>query len=438
MIHVDKLQLLFFFLISYLLSRVFVRFDLPKRLVWWLIEEKHISISKLSWLIISGTAVLSMLIANVVTLMAMIPVLDLIQKQYQGSLQEERRFGTLMMLSAVWGANIGGMGMLTGTTTNGILVAMFEAYNFPISSQFTFLSWMTWAIPLSLLLCSGGWLVLMFVFKPKSSMQGGELRSSLCCEGSISRGQKISVHLAAIFLVSATLLSTALSLVGAYQTKLSSADCPRIMLNLDYRVFTWMQMGLLILSVAWTLIFLYIFFVHKFKLGSGSQKDILLPSEYIFHDLPRKGLLWILAGVIITVILVMLKIPKTVAEAAVTWIINERSALLLLLIVGAVTTISTELMSNSVIQVAMFISLFPLSKLYPEIGWQTMLVITLASTCAFMSPIATPSNGLGFGCIKKISLPHMLLAGLLMNIFSLLAITAWVSYIVPLVISWFV
>ena len=81
MIHADKIQLAFFFLISYLLSRVFVRFELPKRLVWWLIEEKHITISKLSWFIIFGTTLLSMLIANVVTLMTMIPVLDLIQKQ---------------------------------------------------------------------------------------------------------------------------------------------------------------------------------------------------------------------------------------------------------------------------------------------------------------------------------------------------------------------
>lgn len=438
MIHADKLQLLFFFLISYLLSRIFVRFDLPKRLVWWLIEEKHITISKLSWLIIFGTATLSMLIANVVTLMAMIPVLDLIQKQYRASLQEERRFATLMMLSAVWGANIGGMGMLTGTTTNGILVALFEAYKFPVSSQFTFLSWMSWAMPLALLLCGGGWLVLMFVFKPKSSMQGGALRSGLCCDGPITNGQRISIYLAGIFLISATLLSTGMSFLSSSQTKMGSAECPKLLLGMDHRVLSWMQVGLLLISVAWALIFLYIFFIHKFKLVEGEKKDILLPGDYIFHDLPRKGLLWILAGVIITVILVMLKIPKTVAEAAVTWIINERSALLLLLIVGAVTTISTELMSNSVIQIAMFFSLFPLTKLYPEIGWQTMLVITLSSACAFMSPIATPSNGLGFGCIKKISLPHMLLAGLLMNVYSLLVITAWVSYVVPPVLALFI
>lgn len=428
MIHADKIQLAFFFLISYLLSRVFVRFELPKRLVWWLIEEKHITISKLSWFIIFGTTLLSMLIANVVTLMTMIPVLDLIQKQYKGSAQNESRFGTLMILSAVWGANIGGIGMLTGTTTNGILVALYEAYKFPISSQFTFLSWMTWALPLSLILCVGGWLVLMLVFNPKSRMEGGELRSELCCEGPISRGEKISIILAVIFIVSATLLSTGMSLVNAYQTRIG-AD--------EYQAFNWLQDAMLILSIVWTLAFLYILFIHKFKLQEGQPRGILLPKEYILHDLPRKGLLWIVAGGAITLVLVALKVPKAVAEVAVRWITNERSEFLLLLIVGAIATFTTELMSNTVIQIAMFVSLFPLTKVYPDIGWQTMLVITLTSGCAFMSPIATPSNGLGFGCVKKISLRHMLAAGLLMNIFSLLAITSWVNYVVPVVLSWF-
>lgn len=428
MIPADKLQLAFFFLISYLLSRVFVRFELPKRLVWWLIEEKHITISKLSWFIIFGTTVLSMLIANVVTLMTMIPVLDLIQKQYKGSAQNESRFGTLMILSAVWGANIGGMGMLTGTTTNGILVALYEAYKFPISKQFTFLSWMTWAMPLSLLLCVGGWFILMLVFNPKSSMRGGELRSELCCEGPISRGEKISIILAVIFLLSATLLSTGVSFINSYLTRIG-AD--------EYQGFNWLRDGMLILSIVWTLAFLYVLFIHKFKLQDDQPRGILLPREYILHDLPRKGLLWIAAGAVITLILVSLKVPKAVAGLAVTWITNERSAFLLLLIVGAIATFTTELMSNTVIQLAMFLTLFPLTKVYPDIGWQTMLVITLTSGCAFMSPIATPSNGLGFGVVKKLSLRHMLTSGLLMNIFSLFAITAWVHFVVPVVLAWF-
>lgn len=413
MVHADKIQLLCFFLVSYLLSRVFVRFELPKRLVWWLIEEKHLSISRLSWLIIAGTALLSMLIANVVTLMAMIPVLDLIQKEFKGSPQEHKRFSTLMMLSAVWGANIGGMGMLTGTTTNGILIAMYEAYNFQISNQFTFLSWMSWGIPLAILLSVIGWLVLMLVFRPARQLAGGELRAQLCCGDSNPQAQRLAVHLALLFLVSAAVLSSSMSFFPEH------------------------RLTLMVISISWTLGFLYLLFVHKFALGVEEVRQILLPRSHIFHDLPRKGLLWILGGVVITAVLVALGFPDSVARASIQWISQDQSVILLLLIVGAITTFSTELVSNTVIQIAMFMSLFPLSRVYPEISWQVMLIISLSSTCAFMSPIATPSNGLGFGSTRRVALPYMLMAGLLMNIASLLTITLWVHYFVPLVLSLF-
>lgn len=412
-IHPDKIQLIFFFLISYLLSRVFVRFELPKSIVRWLIVEKHITISRLSWLIITGTALISMLIANVVTLMAMIPVLELIQNQFDGSEKERRKFSTLMMLSAVWGANIGGMGMLTGTTTNGILVGVFEAKKFPISAQFTFLSWMSWAIPLALLLCVIGWLVLMLVFRPSKQMQGGELRSQLGDCADHKRGQRISIWLAAIFLLSATVLSSSMSFFPKFHKPL------------------------ICLSLMWMLCFLYIFFIQRFKLSQSGEKGILLPRQYIFHDLPKKGLLWVLLGAVIAVLMVGLRFDKRLALLVEKLLTGNSSPLILLLFMGVITIFATELMSNTLIQFAMFLTLFKITSIGPEISWQAMLLVSLCSTCAFMSPVATPSNGLGFGSIKKISLGYMLLAGFVMNIYTLLTITFWVYYVVPWVLGFF-
>jgi len=412
-IHADKLQLICFFIVSYLLSRIFVRFELPRSLVWWLLEEKRVTIARLSWLVILGTTLISMFIANVVTLMTMIPVLDTMQQEFQGSAKEKRRFTSLMMLSAVWGANIGGMGMLTGTTSNGILVGLLEAYGFPISLRFTFLSWMSWGIPLSLILCFLGWLILMLVFRPAQHLQGSILKAQLSLAGLKPQTQSIAIGMALFFLVSAAILSSSMSF------------------------FPQLRTALLIATAVWTLAFMYGFFVFKFRLAADLAPQSLLPREHILHDLPRKGLMWIGAGLIITAVLVMLNFPDLVARASLNWIRGEQSILLLLLIVGAITTFATELVSNSVIQIAMFMTLFPLSRIYPEISWQMMLVISLSSTCAFMSPIATAANGLGFGSSRRISLPYMLKAGLLMNLTSLLVITIWVRYVVPLVLNLF-
>ncbi|MDZ4182454.1 MAG: anion permease, partial [Candidatus Cloacimonadaceae bacterium] len=272
--YLDKIQLIHFFLISYLISRVFVRFKLPQRFVYWLCEEKHVSISRLTWLLISGTALLSIVIANVITLMTLVPVLILIQAEYEGKPSEKRKFSTLVMLAAVWGANIGGMGMLTGTTTNGILVGMFEAYKFPISHSFTFLSWATWALPLAAILCVAGWLVLMLVFRPNQKLSGMNIRNGLSTVEIPLRAQKLAIALAVGFMLSSGILSFTMTFFRNHRPEI-------------YMV-----------TSLWTLLFLYVFFQHRFRIYKGKDKIALLTAKDILHDVPKKGLLWIMGGVL--------------------------------------------------------------------------------------------------------------------------------------------
>ncbi len=44
------------------------------------------------------------------------------------------------------------------------------------------------------------------------------------------------------------------------------------------------------------------------------------------------------------------------------------------------------------------------------------LGIALASTSAFMSPLATPATAMAFGAIRGVSLKRMLLAGFILNV----------------------
>ncbi len=410
----DKLQLLHFFLISYLVSRVFVMQKLPERLVWWLFEEKHISLSRLVWLLIIGTGLLSMIIANVITLLTMLPLVLLIQNDYNAPDKEHRKFSTLILLAVVWGANIGGTGMLTGTPTNGILVGMLELNKFEIRHAFTFFSWMAWGMPLVILLSCLGWLILMLVFKPNQQLSADRIKQNLKTFDMPPHLQKIGIALALIFLVSSSMLSLAMSILKQLR--------PQIYL----------------VTTLWTFFFLYLIFFKRYRPSLSAPKVRLLNTEDIFHDLPKKGFLWILLGLAVTAVLVALKFPALVSHWTVEWLMADYSVLLLYLIVALIVTLVTEIVSNSVIQISMIVVLLPLSKLYPEISWQMLLIITLCSTCAFMSPLATPSNGLGYGSSSKISLRHMLLAGLIMNLFSAGLITIWVNYFVPVMLRLFI
>ncbi len=410
----DKLQLLHFFLISYLISRVLVTQKLPERLVWWLFEEKHISLSRLVWLLIIGTGLLSMIIANVITLLTLLPLVLLIQNDYNAPDKEHRKFSTLILLAVVWGANIGGTGMLTGTTTNGILVGLLELNRFEIRYAFTFLSWMAWGMPLVILLCCLGWLIMMLVFKPNQQLSVDRIKQNMKTFDVPPHLQKISITLVLIFLVSSSMLSLAMSMLKHLR--------PQIYL----------------VTTLWTFFFLYLIFFKRYRSSHKAPKVRLLKTEDIFHDLPKKGFLWILLGLAVTAVLVALQFPALVSHWTVEWLMADYSVLLLYLIVALIVTLVTEIVSNSVIQISMIVVLLPLSKLYPEISWQMLLIITLCSTCAFMSPLATPSNGLGYGSSSKISLRHMLLAGLIMNILSAGLITIWVNYCVPLVLRLFI
>jgi len=410
---VDKLQLIHFFLISYLISRVFVKHRLSEKIVYWLFETKRVSISRLTWVLIFGSVVLSMIIANVITLLTLLPLILILQNDHVGSVREHRKFSTLILLALVWGANIGGMGTLTGTTTNGILVGMFEMYKFPVKQSFTFLSWMAWGIPLVILLCGIGWTILMLVFRPNQYLSGMKIRQHLSTAEIPPRVQKIGIWQACIFLLTSSLLSFEMSILRNHRGHIY------------------------LLTSIWTLIWLYFIFLHRYSSGKGMQKVSMLTDKDILHDFPKKGLMWIGLGLGVTALLVMFKFPDRIAMWTVTHLNNGFSILILYLVVALITTFTTELVSNSVVQISMFLALFPLTKMYPEISWQMMLIITLCSTCAFMTPIATPSNGLGFGSSQKVSLKHMLWAGALMNLFSAVLISLWTLYIVPLTLGWF-
>ncbi len=411
--NLGSIQLLHFFLISYLISRLFVRYKIPELFLYWLFEKKQLSLSKLLLILILSTAGLSMIIANVVTLLALLPMIVLIQNELKGTDKEIKRNSTMIMLAAVWGANIGGMGMLTGTPANGVFVGMMNAFKFPESASFTFVSWLTWAIPLVFLLCLCGWGVLLMLFRPNHCISGTNIRRHLVRSAVSQKAQRLSFAYAAFFLLSSAVLSY---LMG------------------NLREQAWQ---VYLATVAWTLIYLVMLFVAPVRLFAAEKRSPLLNLPDIVRDLPWKGLMWMGIGLMVTGVLYYLGVPRMVAEIATRWVSVELSLLLLMLCVGLVATFLTEIVSNLVVQFALFATLFPFSRIYPNLSWQMMLIITLTSGCAFMTPIATPVNGLGFGASRKMSLLSMLGAGAVMNVFSAVLIAVWVHFLVPVVIGWF-
>jgi sodium-dependent dicarboxylate transporter 2/3/5 len=56
--------------------------------------------------------------------------------------------------------------------------------------------------------------------------------------------------------------------------------------------------------------------------------------------------------------------------------------------------------------------------------------VALASSCAFMLPVATPPNSIVFGS-GRLSLREMMQAGVWMNIFCWLILSSWLAWVAP-------
>lgn len=404
----DTVQVGLFFVVSYLLSRVFVVLKIPELIVYYLFEKKHISIQKLTLILILGSALLSAVIANVITVLTLMPLVLLLQKEFDAPSRNKLKINTLFLLSVIWGANIGGIGMITGTTTNGILIGLYEVFKVPFGMEFNFFNWMVWGIPLLIAMSFIGWGILMIIFQPGKIIHMPDLSHELEAFTLSRRLQKVGFYIASAFIISASLLSVAMN---HYE---------------DNRLL------ILIVTIIWMAAFMYLMLVHNWR-TEGDKRERLLRFKDTLHDIPKRGILWIVIGVIVTVVLWYLKLHKVAGHWMISIFDGSSSIFVMFFLMALIATFASELFSNSGVQVTMFMVLFPLLKHNPNMSWEAMLIITLCSTCAFMSPIGTPSNGLGYGSSSKISLKYMLISGFVMNIASALCISLWVFYLVPLI-----
>ncbi|QDH80376.1 SLC13/DASS family transporter [Echinicola soli] len=348
-----------------------------------------------------ATALLSMWISNTATSLMMLPIAVAVVNQLSSGIANnevtDTMIGQALMLGIAYSASIGGLATIIGTPTNIVLVGIVkELYGIEIG----FAEWMLVGLPISLCLLGICWWYLVriaYPFPKNMALAGGkaEIQRQLKALGTISKPE---VRVLIVFLlvsfcwISRVFLledllpflnDTIIALAGVIALFMIPAAREQKQL-LDWKTAERIPWGILLL------------FGGGLSLAAGF-KDTGLAAWLGSHFEALQGIHFLFFVLIIVASVNFLtEITSNVATAS-----------MLLPILGAV---------------ALALGVHP---------YGLMVAATMAASCAFMLPVATPPNAVVFGS-GYLTIPAMAKAGLWMNILSIFFITLFVYYIMPL------
>lgn len=346
-------------------------------------------------------ALLSMWISNTSTALMMLPiamsVLAVIRDQMPGMSQRERSdFETALLLGLAYGATLGGMTTLVGTPPNAFMSGFMET-NYGIEVDFA--RWMIVGVPLAIIMLPVSWFMLTrIIFKVdfRASPEAREEMRNL--GGHVGPLTKAEVRIALLFL---------LLVIGWIGRKPLSAA-----FGIE---------GLSDAGIAMTAA------LAAFLIPSGSQPGSLLN----WSDTQRLpwGVLILFGG--------GLALAGGMSSTGLTlWIGQQLAPLsdvhIALLIVAATALVIflTELTSN-LATTATFLPV--IAALAVETGNDPLLFVipvTLAASCAFMLPVATPPNAIVFSS-GYLSIPRMMRAGIVLNIIGIGVLSVIALFLAP-------
>ncbi|MFW6128681.1 MAG: SLC13 family permease, partial [Candidatus Aminicenantaceae bacterium] len=145
----STLQNIIILTISFLLSRVFIDSDIHKQFLgpeWSKTTNVNTSIVSA---VLFASYCLSLVFSNTIVVLSFIPIIRHILSKIKDS-QIKRFFSTQLILALIYGANIGGMGSLTGSPQNLIFIGSVEILKVPGRDNINYFTWLIIGIPATL------------------------------------------------------------------------------------------------------------------------------------------------------------------------------------------------------------------------------------------------------------------------------------------------
>jgi sodium-dependent dicarboxylate transporter 2/3/5 len=398
--------IIYLFLGAFVLAIAVERWNLHRRIALAILSRTGTDGRRLIGGFMLVAASLSMWMTNTSTTMMLMPialsVVGVVLAHVDGLTEKTKNnFQTAMLLGLAFAATIGGLATLVGTPTNALLAAFVqESYGIEIS----FLRWMMVGVPITMLMLPLAWLILTrWVYAvdiPASKAAQDHLLDLKHNMGSITLPEKRVALIFGLVILGWIMrrpIVSYLPIEGLSDTGIAMAGA-----------------------------------LALFLMPSGDKEQ---PQLMIWADLNRLpwGVLILFGG--------GLSLAAAIADSGLAqWLgqslspLSNYGVMMLVIAATALVIFLTELTSN-VATTATFLPVIGAIAVQSGIPPMVLCVpITLAASCAFMLPVATPPNAIVYAS-GMLTIPQMARAGFYLNICGMFLLTLVAMFWAPVIFS---
>jgi sodium-dependent dicarboxylate transporter 2/3/5 len=401
-------EIIFLFLGGLMLAQGIQNSNLHKRIALHIVNIIGSKPANLVLGFMVSTALLSMWISNTASVMVMMPIgLSIIEeiKEVKGTKNFLSKFAVALMLGIAYSADIGGMATLIGTPPNLVFMEMYHEL-FPELPKIGFSQWMLMGLPISITFLFTGWLLMTKVIfrmpKIKIFTSGHVIKDLIIDLGKLRRDELAS---GLVFLLAAILWVTG-----------SDINLSESFTIHGWRNNAWVDLTMVSdasIAVATSLLL--------FMIPSKDKPKEMLLTWAKVRELPWGILLLFGGGFAIAGGFNSTGLSNLIGNLFAH--LEVDNPFFIIIIVCFVLTFLTEITSNTA---TTNLVLPILAKASAVLGLDPrilMIPATLSASCAFMMPIASPTQAIVFGS-GHVKIKQMIRAGILFNLWGIIIVTS--------------
>ncbi|MDW7739291.1 MAG: DASS family sodium-coupled anion symporter [Bacillota bacterium] len=315
---------IFFVLASFAISFAIIKTPLAQRLIRSLLKKSGNSASKILLVFMIATALLSSIMSNVpVTSLFMGLALGLLAKMRDK--QSKADFGKVIMISIPFAGMIGGIMTPVGSSINILTLSLLEEHS---GITVSFLEWMVFGIPVTIVLLPVCWLILNRLFKPADLDKS--IITDFLMNDEIPRKMDIQEKKLLVIISAVIILWVASSWVPMLNLTLIAVAGMILLFMPGIKILEWEEFSC---DVSWNAI---IMMGGVISIGQAAIKAELgdwLVNLFI-HRLVTLDLFMLL--VVIGLFVALLKLPIPIAPAIITILVAPLYSLALLININPV------------------------------------------------------------------------------------------------------